>query len=222
MQRENERARPAEVPREQPLAVWRLERTRLTNPLPRDLARAAIAYYSDPGDLVLVPKLRGGELLQAAAALGRRVLPLAPSAARAENVIPLPRNGGAALVLAPLGVRPAARRLHSVAATLLPLLKPGGFLALARGTAAADGIGLGDVVRTCQRHGLQYWQHVVALTPEVTADATCGACAQAAGARRRRRDERRAVRCHHDLLVFRRPADAIEQTTIAAFAATAA
>jgi hypothetical protein len=216
---ENELAHAIELPREQPLAVWRLERTRRTHPLPRELARAAIAHYSDPGELVLVPKLRGGELLHAAAALGRRALPLAPSAAKAENVTPLHRDrGGAALVLAPLGARAGARRLQRVAAALLPLLKPGGFLALARGRAATDSSGLGEIVRTCQGQGLQYWQHVIALTPEVAS----GAAAQAGSARTRSTDGRRAVRCHHDLLVFRRPADAIEQTTTAPVAATAA
>ena len=220
---QNELAGVMELPQEQPLAVWRLERTRRTNPLPRELARAAIAHYSDPGELVLVPKLHGGELLHAAAALGRRPLPLAPSAAKAENVTPLHRNrGGAALVLAPLGARPSARRLQRVAAALLPLLKPGGFLALARGTAASDSSGLGEIVRTCQGQGLHYWQHVIALTPEVTPGAASGAPAQAASARKRSTDDRRAVRCHHDLLVFRRPADAIEHTTTAAAAATVA
>jgi hypothetical protein len=220
---QNEHARATELAREQPLAVWRLERTGRTNPLPRELAGAAIAHYSDPGELVLVPKLRGGELLQAAAALGRRALPLAPSAAKAESVTPLRRNrSGAALVLAPLGARPSARRLQRVAAALLPLLKPGGFLALARGTVATDSSGLGEIVRTCQEQGLQYWQHVIALTPTVTTGAVSGAPAQAASARKRSTDDRRAVRCHHDLLVFRRSADAIEHTTIAAGAATAA
>ncbi len=176
---QNELARATELPQTQPLAVWRLERTRRTHPLPRELARAAIAHYSDPGDLVLVPKLGGSELLLMAAALGRR-------------------------------------------AALLPLLKPGGFLALARGTAATDGGRLGEIVRTCQGQGLQYWQHVIALTPEVTAGAATGARAQAASARKRSPDDRRAVRCHHDLLVFRRPAEAIEHTTTAAAAATAA
>jgi len=220
---QHELARAPELAREQPLAVWRLERTRRTNSLPRELARAAIAHYSDPGELVLVPKLRGGELLHAAAALGRRALPLAPGAAKAENVTPLHRNrGGAALVLAPLGARLSARRLQRVAAALLPLLKPGGFLALARGTAATDSNGLGEIVRSCQGQGLHYWQHVIALTPEVTLGAASGARAQAASAQKRSTDNRRAVCCHHDLLVFRRPAEAIEHTTTAAVAATAA
>jgi hypothetical protein len=220
---QNELAPAIELPQEQPLAVWRLERARRTNPLPRELARTAIVHYSDPGELVLVPKLRGGELPHAAAALGRRALPLAPSAAKAENLTPLHRNrGAAALVLAPLAARPSARRLQRVAASLLPLLKPGGFLALARGTAATDSSGLGEIVRSCQGEGLQYWQHVIALTPEITPGATSGAPAQASSERKRSTDGRRAVRCHHDLLVFRRPAEAIEQTTSAAAAATAA
>jgi len=125
-------------------------------------------------------------------------------------------------VLAPLGARASARRLQRVAAALLPLLKPGGFLALARGTAATDSSGLGEIVRTAAGQGLQYWQHVIALTPEVTPGAASGARAQAASARQRSTDDRRAVRCHHDLLVFRRPAEAHEHTTTAAAAATAA
>ena len=218
---QNDHARPTEVPRAQPLAVWRLERTRRSDPLPRELVRAAIAHYSEPGELVLVPKLRGGELLQAAAALGRRALPLASTEAKAEGVTPLPRESCAALVLAPLGARPTARRLEHVTARLLPLLKPGGFLALVQG-ARRDGGGLGDVVRACQQHGFQYWQHVVALPPEATADAANAARAQSASARQQAKDDRRAVRCHHDLLVFRLPAEAIGQAATAAVAASAA
>jgi hypothetical protein len=218
---QNEHARPREVPRAQPLAVWRLERTHRRDPLPRELVCAAIAHYSDPGELVLVPKLRGGELLQAAAALGRRALPLTPGTAKAKGVTPLRRQAGATLVLAPLGARPTARRLEHVTARLLPLLSPGGFLALAQG-ARSDGGALGDVVRACQHHGLQYWQHVVALPPDLSADAATGTRAQASRARQRGNDDRRAVRCHHDLLVFRRPTDAIEQATPAAVAASAA
>ena len=105
-----------------------------TDPLPHELAHAAIAHYTDPGDLVLVPNLRGGELLQTAAALGRRALPLTPqarSAKQAERIVPLRRDADAALVLAPLGARPTVRRIEQVAARLLPLLRDGGFLALA-------------------------------------------------------------------------------------------
>jgi hypothetical protein len=218
---QHDHARPTEVPRAQSLAVWRLERARRSNPLPRELVRAAIAHYSDPGELVLVPKLRGGELLQAAAALGRRALPLASTAPNAEGVTPLRRHASATLVLAPLGARPTSRRLEQVTAGLLPLLRPGGFLALAQG-ARSDGGALGEVVRACQHHGLQYWQHVVALPPDISADAASGTRAQPSRARQQTTDDRRAVRCHHDLLVFRRRADATEQATSAAVAASAA
>jgi hypothetical protein len=219
---QNDHANQTEAPRAQPLAVWRLERMRRSDPLPRELVRTAIAHYTDPGELVLVPKLRGGELLQAAAALGRRALPLtATGAAKIDGVTPLRRHAYAALVLAPLGARPTARRLEQVTARLRPLLRPGGFLALSQG-AHRDGGALGEVVRVCQQHGFQYWQHVVALPPEVTADAAGGARAQSANARLRPNDGRRAVRCHHDLLVFRRPADAVEQIAVAAVAASAA
>jgi hypothetical protein len=218
---QHEDARRTEVPRAQPLAVWRLERTRRRATLPHELVRAAIAHYTDPGELVFVPKLRGGELLHAAAALGRRALPLASIDAEAEDVTPLRRHSGAALVLAPLGTRPTARRLEQLTAGLLPLLRPGGFLALAQG-ARSDGGGLGDVVRACQQYGLQYWQHVVALPPDLSANAATGPRAQASRARQRGNGDRRAVRCHHDLLVFRRPTHAIEQATTAAVAASAA
>ena len=218
---QNDRARPREAPRAQALAVWRLERTRRSDPLPRELVRAAIAHYTDPGELVLVPNLRGGELLQAAAALDRRVLPLTSGAAKAEGVTSLRREWGAALVLAPLGGRPTARRLEQVTARLQRLLRPGGFLALAQGTRSERGA-LGEVTRACQQHGLQYWQHVVALPPDLSADVATGTRAQASRARQRGNDDRRAVRCHHDLLVFRRQTDAIEQATTVAVAASAA
>lgn len=215
----------ASVPREQTLAVWRLEHTSRANPLPRQLARATIVHYTERGDLVLAPNLRGGELLQAAAALGRRALPLAPSAAIAEveSVVPLRSSGRAALVLAPLGARASERRLAQVAARLLPLLRPGGFLALARGRRDERSDALGHVVRACQESGLQYWQHVVALALNVAAGEASGARAQPARKCGRPTEDRRAVRCHHDLLVFRRPADAnVVQTTVAAVEPVAA
>jgi hypothetical protein len=218
---QNEQARTTEAPRPQPLAVWRLERTHWRDLLPLELVCAAIAHYTDPGELVLVPELRGGELLRAAAALRRRALPLVSTAAKAEGVTPLRHQAGAALVLAPLGTRPTARRLEQVTARLLPLLRPGGFLALGRG-ARSDGGALGDVVRACQQCGLQYWQHVVALPPDLSADAASGTRAQPSRARQRGNADRSAIRCHHDLLVFRRPTDAIEQATTAAVAASAA
>src|SRR5918912_2098445 len=106
MPRQHDHARRAQAP--QALAVWRLEHARATDPLPHELAHAAIAHYTDPGDLVLVPNQRGGELLQTAAALGRRALPLTPqaqSAKQAKRVVPLRHDADAALVLAPLGAR---------------------------------------------------------------------------------------------------------------------
>jgi hypothetical protein len=211
------------VPREQALAVWRLERASRANPLPCELARAAILHYTDPGDLVLAPKLRGGELLHTAAALGRRALPLAANThtgVAATSVVPLRPRADAALVLAPLGARASERRLQHVAARLLPLLRPGGFLALARGTRATDGGALGEVVRACHERGLEYWQHVVALTPALAVRDDSGACA----GRTCRQSERdgRAARCHHDLLVFRRAAHATTECPAAAVEAVAA
>jgi hypothetical protein len=210
------------VPRKQALAVWLLEHASRTDPLPCELARAAILHYTDPGDLVLAPKLRGGELLQTAAALGRRALPLAPSAASAEvaeSVIALRAGAGAALVLAPIGARASERRLERVAARLLPLLRPGGFLALARGTGATRSDALCDVVRACQDNGLQYWQHVIALRADLTDGNESGT---------RTKPERtstakavQARRHHRDLLVFRRSAHA-EQAAACAVAAVAA
>ena len=205
----------------QALAVWRLEHARATDPLPHELAHAAIAHYTDLGDLVLVPNLRGGELLQTAAALGRRALPLTPqarSAKQAERVVPLHRDAGAALVLAPLGARPTVRRIEQVAARLLPLLRDGGFLALARRERARASNGHGEVVRACQRQGLQYWQHVVALTP----DANAAIEARTESMYTKRAGDGRTVRCHRDLLVFRGPADAVVAQTAAADEAVAA
>ena len=214
------------VPRERALAVWRIERTNPANPLPRELAQTAIVHYTDPGDLVFAPKLRGGELLQTAAALGRRALPLAPSTRStddAESAIPLRPGASAALVLAPLAARASERRLARVAAMLLPLLQPGGFLALARGRRVVRSDALGAVVYACQKNGLQYWQHVIALTPAVAADDESGACAARAGACRRRTGGDRAIRCHHDLVVFRRPEHAnAEHATAAVVEAVAA
>jgi hypothetical protein len=114
MPRQHDRALKAP----QALAVWQVEHARATDQLPRELARAAIAHYTVPDELVLVPNLRGGELLQAAAALGRRPLPLAPqarSAKQAERTAPLRRDADAALVL----------RIEQVAARRLPLLRDG-------------------------------------------------------------------------------------------------
>ncbi len=210
------------VPREQALAVWRLERASRAKALPCELARAAILHYTDPGDLVLAPKLRSGALLQTAAALGRRALPLAPTAAgagEAEGVITLRAGAGAALVLAPIGARASDRQLARAAARLLPLLATGGFLALARGTRATRSDGLGAVVRACQENGLHYWQHVIALTPDLTDGNESAARSNAARMSTARAG--RAVRRHHDLLVFRRSAHA-EQGAVCAIEAVAA
>ena len=201
------------VPREQALAVWRLERASRSNPLPCELARAAILHYTDPGDLVLAPKLRGGVLLQTAASLGRQALPLAANAhsnGAATSVVPLRPGADAALVLAPLGASANERRIARVAGKLLSLLRPGGFLALARGTGPIRSDPLGDVVHACREHGLQYWQHVVALTPDLATGDESGAHSKPGDTK-----DGRAVRCHHDLLVFRLPADAGAERAIA-------
>jgi hypothetical protein len=203
----------APVPREQALAIWRLQRASCTSPLPCELARATILHYTDPGDLVLAPKLRGGVLLQTAAALGRQALPLvanAHSGGAATSVVPLRTGADAALVLAPLSAYASERRLARVAGKLLPLLRPGGFLALARGTGPIRSDPLGDVVHACREHGLQYWQHVVALTPDLATGDESGAHSKPADTK-----DGRAVRCHHDLLVFRLPADAGAERAIA-------
>ena len=207
------------VPLEPALAVWRLQRASHTHPLPRELARRAISHYTDPGDLVLAPGRRGGELLEQAARLGRRALPLDPSAAgaraasragarAAKTVVALRRDQGADLVLTPIRAHAGERRLAKLAATLLPLLRPGGFLAVAAAAPGADtngGDGLGAIVRTCQQSGLQYWQHVVALAPAFGDGRERG---RSQGTHVRAAQPRRAMRCHHDLLVFRRPAEA--------------
>ena len=216
MPRQHDRARQPQA-----LAVWRLEHARATEPLPHELAHAAIAHYTDIGDLVLVPNLRGGELLRTGAALGRRALPLTPqalSAKQAERVVPLRRDADAALVLAPLRARPTVRRIEQVAARLLPLLRDGGFLALAHTERACASNGQGEAVRACRRQGLQYWQHVVVLTP----DANAATDARPESVHTRKAGDGRAVRCHRDLLVFRRPAGAAVAQTAAAHKAVAA
>ncbi len=207
------------VPLETALAVWRLQRASRTHPLPRELARRAISQYTDPGDLVLAPGRRGGELLEQAARLGRRALPLDPGSAgaraasrtgarAAKTLVALRPEQGADLVLTPIRAGAGERRLAKLAATLLPLLRPGGFLAVAAAAPAADtngGDGLGAIVRTCQQSGLQYWQHVVALTPAFGDRRERG---RSQRTRARAAQSSRATRCHHDLLVFRRPAEA--------------
>src|SRR6266508_2722307 len=118
------------VPLEPALAVWRLQRASRTHPLPRELARHAISQYTDPGDLVLAPGRRGGELLEQAARLRRRALPLDTSAAEAstartagpggaQTVVALRPDQGADLVLTPIRAGAGERRLAKLAATLL-------------------------------------------------------------------------------------------------------
>lgn len=194
-------AQPA--PAELALAVWRLRRPAGNAAFPRQLARAAIRHYSDRGQLVLC---RHGDLRAEAARHGRRTLPLPsavhPAAASAGNaVVPL-REPEAALVLAAVRADTDERLLARSSATLLPLLRPGGFLALAPAPRAPRG--LGALVRACQQSGLQYWQHIVALAPTPT-----------------QRPERpgETGRLHRDLLVFRRPPRAAAAAGKAAVAA---
>ena len=228
-------ARPAETEaKRQPqtvepaLAVWRLARSTRTNPLPRELACQAISHYTDPGDLVLAPDRRGGELLEQAARLGRRALPLeaalaqsrtAPGTRVAQTVVALRADQGAELVLAPIRTGPCERRL----AALLPLLRPGGFLVVTR-SARADANrsgGLGSIVRAAQQSGLQYWQHIVALTPGAAGHEP-PTRSHPPQMRAPEQDGGRAIRCHHDLLVFRRPAPAEAGVAAAAVAGVAA
>jgi hypothetical protein len=211
------------------LAVWRLARPSRTNPLPRELARQAISHYTAPGDLVIAPGRRRGELLEQAARLGRRALPLEVTAANArtatgtqvaETVVALRADQGAQLVLALIRISRCERRL----AALLPLLRPGGFLLLASAHAAdahrSDG--LGSIVRAAQRCGLQYWQHVVALTPGAGDGHEPAAQSQPVDTQAPGQNGARAVRCHHDLLVFRRPAQSDAAVAAAAVAGAAA
>jgi hypothetical protein len=110
------------------------------------------------------------------------------------------------------------RRIEQVAARLLPLLRDGGFLALAHPERARASDGHGEAVRACQRQGLQYWQHVVALT----SDASAAIDARTESVHTKKAGDGRTVRCHRDLLVFRGPADAVVAQTAAADEAVAA
>lgn len=179
------------------LAVWRLDRISAA-PLPGDLVRRLIAQYSDPGDLVVVAT-GASDALHQARRLGRRALTLpvcdhGPGDAR-SNLIELRPNERADLAIGLLRKRsvPDLRQLCD-------RLKPGAFLVLVRGD---EGHGLGAVVHACQQQGLQYWQHVVALDPAERE------------AEPRELSARRARRCHRDLLVFRRDADAVERASAA-------
>jgi hypothetical protein len=191
---------PRDVSAKPALAVWRLDRSS-AGPLPDELVRRLIAHYSDPGDLVVVATGASDSLHQARR-LGRRALTLTvrdhgPRDAR-SNLIALRPNERADLAIGLLRKRsvPDLRQLCD-------RLKPGAFLVLVRGD---ERHGLGAVVHACQQQGLQYWQHVVALDPPE----------RVREADPRGLSERRARRCHRDLLVFRRDTDAVERASAAA------
>jgi hypothetical protein len=198
------RARPA-------LAVWPLA-ARGKRPLPRELARQLLAHYSEPGDLVLAAP-SAGEALRAAPQLGRRSLPPTTRAGTSPpaGVTRLRANEHADLAIAALGAAASARGAAKIAARLTERLKPGAFLVLALEGAHGP---LGAIVRVCQQQGLQYWQHIVAIDPgQLVPEDSRGS---AAG------DAARSIRCHRDLLVFRRPAQADAVTSEATSAEAAA
>lgn len=195
------------------LAVWRLENTS-TPALPAELARQLIAHYTDRGDLVLAPRPGGSDALREARRLGRRALALDASnkrageaAVHAGDLVALRPNERAALAIAALDASASERRASEFAASLFARLKPGAFLVFALEDARAF---LGAIVHDCQLSGLQYWQHVVALDPT--------ACNEEPPDRDAATEARRSIRCHRDLLVFRRPAqvDALPYEAVAA------
>jgi hypothetical protein len=172
------------------LAVWRLARSS-SRLLPSELARRLIAHYSEPGDLVL----GAADALRQAERLGRRVLPTNARAitASAGRVIALRPDERAALAIAALNAPASERRAAELAAQLGARLNPGAFLVLAPVDARGR---LGAIVHACQQHGLQYWQHVVVLHPGGLEPERVAA--EGVGCR--------SLRCHRDLLIFRRPA----------------
>ena len=191
---------PQDVSAKPALAVWQLDRSS-AGPLPGELVRRLIAHYSDPGDLVVVAT-GASDALHQARRLGRRALtlPVRDDGRRdaRSNLIELRPNERADLAIGLL-----RKRSVPDLPQLCDRLKPGAFLVLARGD---ERHGLGAVVHACQQQGLQYWQHVVALDP---------------AEREREADphelsERRARRCHRDLLVFRRDTNAVERASAAA------
>jgi hypothetical protein len=182
------------------LAVWRLEHTS-KRALPSELALQLIAHYTDRGDLVLASWRSGNETLRQARRLGRRALALDASnrhageaATHAEDVVALRPNERADLAIAALNVNAGERHATELAAQLLARLKPGAYLVLAPEDARGS---LGAIVHACQQNGLQYWQHVVAVDPAAYNGQPSG---------REAAEGRRSIRCHRDLLVFRRPA----------------
>jgi hypothetical protein len=201
---ERARARPA-------LAAWPLA-TRGKRSLPPELAHRLIANYSEPGELVVAaPSARAA--LRGARQLGRRSLPLTPRAQRSSapaGVTAPHANEYADLAMAVLGTPASLRAAAAIAARPRERLKPGGFLVLAlEGTHGP----LGAIVRACQQQGLQYWQHVVAIDRR---QLTCEGTGGGAGG-----DAVRSIRCHRDLLVFRRPAqaDAVASEAVSAVVA---
>jgi hypothetical protein len=209
---------PAKTTADVALAVWRLERATGSARLPSELAQRAIAHYSDRGDLVLTP--RRSTALKQAATLGRRALPLELSvrarraaathetARAAHTVVALRANDHADLILQSIPADAYEQQAARIAAKLLPRLKPGGFLALALTAPRERGRrNLGAIVRACQRSGFRYWQHVIALDPAL-GDGSDAKRPQGRLRRDRGLATGRAVRCHHDLLVFRGPAAA--------------
>jgi hypothetical protein len=195
---ETEGTRPRTKPA---LAVYRLECSS-NKPLPGELARQLIAHYTDRGDLVLATQ-RASNALPQARRLDRRARPLSArrrcaceTGVRGEAVIALRPNERADLAIGALNANASERRASHVAAQLSARLKPGAFLVLVFDDARDH---LGAIVHACQQQGLRYWQHVVALD---AAAIDCEPSDEDVLATERRR----SIRCHRDLLVFRRPA----------------
>jgi hypothetical protein len=197
------------------LAIFRLERATTNQLLPSELARRVIAHYSDRGDLVLTSRRR---VLAQALALRRRALALSTihtrsteATAAGSRLIALRPDERADLAVATLKTEASERRASSLAACLFPLLKPGAFLVIALERRQQ---GLGTIVRACQDTGLQYWQHVITLEPTLP---PAGEPQQAKRTDAAAREGLRAVCCHRDLLVFRRPvpADALATEEVA-------
>jgi hypothetical protein len=182
------------------LAVLRLERTS-TRTLPTELARRLIAHYSDRGDLIVAAAGASVAVLQARR-LGRRALPPGTRSDAGHNagigrdaLAALRPNERADLAIVVLNADANAQGLSDVAARLGARLRPGGFLVLALDNGRAH---LGPIVHACQQQGLQYWQHIVAIDPLATELAPSEEIRNAA-------EDRRPLRCHRDLLAFRRP-----------------
>lgn len=94
---------------------------------------------------------------------------------------------------------PAGAQLLSACTALL---RPGGFLLFAAPTADPDAAGtdrVSELVQIGQSHGLQYWQHVIALYAPIE-NGQLHPNGTATG-----------TRCHGDLLAFRKPEAANEQ-----------